>query len=95
MDQILVDQVTSRANGAVCSGCCKGPPGTIPSGTTVLQGLQSLGAWVVFARSEDQGPPASDGIDAIVVVVASGLSAWDGRRIWRCLRPGAQWFNMV
>ena len=49
--------------------CCEGPPGQIPPGTTVLDGIRNLDPVVTFAPSRDDALAAVDGADVIVAVV--------------------------
>jgi len=55
-------------------GCCEGPPGQIPPGTTVLKGLQGEDPNVTFAA--DQATAVADAASADAVVVAVGEKAY-------------------
>jgi beta-glucosidase len=54
--------------------CCMGPPGQIPPGTTVLQGLRAEDPNVTFAP--DQAQAVSDAAAADAIVVAVGEKAY-------------------
>jgi len=54
--------------------CCEGPPGQIPPGTTILQGLQGEDSNVTFAP--DQATAVADAASADAVVVAVGEKAY-------------------
>ena len=49
--------------------CCEGPPGQIPPGTTVVQGIQNVDPSVTFAASRDIAVAHADSADVIVAVV--------------------------
>jgi len=49
--------------------CCEGPPGQIPPGTTVVQGIQNVDPSVTFAASRDIAVADADSADVIVAVV--------------------------
>jgi beta-glucosidase len=55
-------------------GCCEGPPGQIPPGTTVLQGIRNLDSAVTFASSEEQA--VADGVGADIIVAVVGELAY-------------------
>jgi len=54
--------------------CCEGPPGQIPPGTTVLEGLKGADPHVTFAP--DQATAVADAASADAVVVAVGEKAY-------------------
>jgi beta-glucosidase len=54
--------------------CCEGPPGQIPPGTTVLEGLKGEDPNVTFAP--DQATAVADAASADAVVVAVGEKAY-------------------
>src|SRR5262245_4646551 len=54
--------------------CCEGPPGQIPPGTTVLNGLKGADPNVTFAP--DQATAVADAASADAVVVAVGEKAY-------------------
>ena len=57
--------------GIATSGhtCCEGPPGQIPPGTTVLQGIRNLDSLASYAATTDEALAAASSADMIVAVV--------------------------
>jgi beta-glucosidase len=49
--------------------CCEGPPGQIPPGTTLAQGIRNVVPNATFAASQDEALSAASGADVIVAVV--------------------------